>query len=171
MENRQLLEKIYGKNIVNMLQKKYFEIVENPDFVVEGAGDYCGDRLVFRVRLIEKRIEIEYESYSCAIVEASMFLMFDMLKEKSVIEQRTVCENILSKIEEGDVSIFTDIFNIQEILYRRKDCLILPWKLMNKVIETAIKIEPEFRDQPQIVRGNSLDCEACVSQIILTHQQ
>lgn len=163
MENRQLLEKIYGKNIVNMLQKKYFEIVENPDFVVEGAGDYCGDRLVFRVRLIEKRIEIEYESYSCAIVEASMFLMFDMLKEKSVIEQRTVCENILSKIEEGDVSIFTDIFNIQEILYRRKDCLILPWKLMNKVIETAIKIEPEFRDQPQIVRGNSLDCEACVS--------
>lgn len=57
MENRQLLEKIYGKNIVNMLQKKYFEIVENPDFVVEGAGDYCGDRLVFRVRLIEKRIE------------------------------------------------------------------------------------------------------------------
>lgn len=97
MENRQLLEKIYGKNIVNMLQKKYFEIVENPDFVVEGAGDYCGDRLVFRVRLIEKRIEIEYESYSCAIVEASMFLMFDMLKEKSVIEQRTVCENILSK--------------------------------------------------------------------------
>lgn len=53
MENRQLLEKIYGKNIVNMLQKKYFEIVENPDFVVEGAGDYCGDRLVFRVRLIE----------------------------------------------------------------------------------------------------------------------
>ena len=163
MENRQLLEKIYGKNIVNMLQKKYFEIVENPDFVVEGAGDYCGDRLVFRVRLIKKRIEIEYESYSCAIVEASMFLMFDMLKEKSVIEQRTVCENILSKIEEGDVSIFTDIFNIQEILYRRKDCLILPWKLMNKVIETAIKIEPEFRDQPQIVRGNSLDCEACVS--------
>lgn len=50
MENRQLLEKIYGKNIVNMLQKKYFEIVENPDFVVEGAGDYCGDRLVFRVQ-------------------------------------------------------------------------------------------------------------------------
>lgn len=37
MENRQLLEKIYGKNIVNMLQKKYFEIVENPDFVVEGC--------------------------------------------------------------------------------------------------------------------------------------
>lgn len=71
MENRQLLEKIYGKNIVNMLQKKYFEIVENPDFVVEGAGDYCGDRLVFRVRLIEKRIEIEYESYSCAILYKS----------------------------------------------------------------------------------------------------
>ena len=80
MENRQLLEKIYGKNIVNMLQKKYFEIVENPDFVVEGAGDYCGDRLVFRVRLQVRNISgrQEYARYVLitAIIQVERQLVY-----------------------------------------------------------------------------------------------
>lgn len=74
MENRQLLEKIYGKNIVNMLQKKYFEIVENPDFVVEGAGDYCGDRLVFRVRLIEKESKLNMKVTLVQLLKPLCFL-------------------------------------------------------------------------------------------------
>ena len=163
MKKLDVIKTIYGNELGENNYFENYSIVEAPDFIIEGAGDYCGDKLDFRIRVIKNNIEIEPISSACVITEKSLSIMLAELKEKSLQEQLEYCKYMIDFIEnENDFSV-TCLKSLNSLAKHRKDCIILPWKLMEKSLETAIHMKPELSSQPQIIRGNSLDCEACVS--------
>ena len=104
----------------------------------------CGDEM--EISLIvknDKVIDMGYQCKSCIYCQASVSLLSQNIKEKSLDEVKdfiNICENIFenSKIilEKKWIS-FKEIFDKKNI--SRKECLLLPIRTIEKALDDQIK--------------------------------
>ena len=99
----------------------------------------CGD--VMEISLLvkdNKVIDMGYQCKSCVYCQASVSLLSQNIKEKSLDEVKdfiNICENIFENtkiILEKKWSSFKEIFDKKNI--SRKECLLLPIRTINKAL-------------------------------------
>ena len=99
----------------------------------------CGD--VMEISLLvkdNKVVDMGYQCKSCVYCQASVSLLSQNIKEKSLDEVKdfiNICENIFENtkiILEKKWSSFKEIFDKKNI--SRKECLLLPIRTINKAL-------------------------------------
>ena len=100
----------------------------------------CGDEM--EIRLIVKNnkvVDMGYQCKSCVYCQASVSLLSQNIKDKSLDEIREfidICENIFENtktiLEKKWIS-FKELFDRKNI--SRKECLLLPLRTVNKALD------------------------------------
>ena len=100
----------------------------------------CGDEM--EIRLIIKNnkvVDMGYQCKSCVYCQASVSLLSQNIKDKSLDESREfidICENIFENtktiLEKKWIS-FKELFDKKNI--SRKECLLLPLRTVNKALD------------------------------------
>ena len=100
----------------------------------------CGDEM--EIRLIVKNnkvVDMGYQCKSCVYCQASVSLLSQNIKDKSLDEIREfidICENIFENtktiLEKKWIS-FKELFDKKNI--SRKECLLLPLRTINKALD------------------------------------
>ena len=100
----------------------------------------CGDEM--EIRLIIKNnkvVDMGYQCKSCVYCQASVSLLSQNIKDKSLDEIREfidICENIFENtktiLEKKWIS-FKELFDKKNI--SRKECLLLPLRTVNKALD------------------------------------
>ena len=100
----------------------------------------CGDEM--EIRLIVKNnkvVDMGYQCKSCVYCQASVSLLSQNIKDKSLDEIREfidICENIFENtktiLEKKWIS-FRELFDKKNI--SRKECLLLPLRTVNKALD------------------------------------
>ncbi len=124
-----------------------FHVMENANRVVDGYNPLCGDRLTLYLSIDDNDLIIDasFQGEGCAISTASVSLMTEMIKGKTVEQAEQLFEqfhNITTshddeiKLEElGKLAVLA---GVREYPSRVK-CATLPWHTMNAAVknETA----------------------------------
>ena len=104
----------------------------------------CGDEMEISLLVKNNKIiDMGYQCKSCVYCQASVSLLSQNIKEKSLDEVKdfiNICENIFENtkiiLEKKWIS-FKEIFNKKNI--SRKECLLLPIRTIEKALDDQIK--------------------------------
>ena len=104
----------------------------------------CGDEMEISLLVKNNKvIDMGYQCKSCVYCQASVSLLSQNIKEKSLDEVKdfiNICENIFENtkiiLEKKWIS-FKEIFDKKNI--SRKDCLLLPIRTIEKALDDQIK--------------------------------
>ena len=100
----------------------------------------CGDEMEISLLVIDNKIiDMGYQCKSCVYCQASVSLLSQNIKNKSLDEIREfidICENIFENtktiLEKKWIS-FKELFDRKNI--SRKECLLLPLRTVNKALD------------------------------------
>ena len=101
----------------------------------------CGDEM--EISLIVKNnkvVDIGYQCKSCVYCQASVSLLSQNIKDKTLEEVKDfikICENIFENskiILEKKWASFKELFNKKNI--SRKECILLPFKTLSKTLKS-----------------------------------
>lgn len=100
------MNSIYSEMILEHNKSKHNKrTLEDAHFVERGHNPNCGDDLTLQVKLKEGRIEeAAYLGSGCAISQASMSIMIDMVKGLPVEEAKEKADLFLSMIHGHDLT-------------------------------------------------------------------
>ena len=115
------------------------KVLENHTHKSKNKNPMCGD--VMEISLLvkdNKVVDMGYQCKSCVYCQASVSLLSQNIKEKSLDEVKdfiNICENIFENtkiiLEKKWIS-FKEIFDKKNI--SRKECLLLPIRTVNKAL-------------------------------------
>lgn len=120
-----------------------FRVIENANRVVDGYNPLCGDRLTLYLSIDDNGViqDASFQGEGCAISTASVSLMTEMIKGKSVQDAEQLFEqfhNITTshddeiKLEElGKLAVLAGVRDYPS----RVKCATLPWHTMNAAIK------------------------------------
>mgnify|MGYP001471558247 FL=1 len=104
----------------------------------------CGDEMEISLLVKNNKIiDMGYQCKSCVYCQASVSLLSQNIKEKSLDEVKdfiNICENIFENtkiILEKKWLIFKELFDKKNI--SRKECLLLPIRTIEKALDDQIK--------------------------------
>ena len=104
----------------------------------------CGDEMEISLLVKNNKIiDMGYQCKSCVYCQASVSLLSQNIKEKSLDEVKdfiNICENIFENtkiILEKKWICFKEIFDKKNI--SRKECLLLPIRTIEKALDDQIK--------------------------------
>jgi len=116
------------------------KILEKHTHKSKNKNPLCGDEM--EIRLIIKNnkvVDMGYQCKSCVYCQASVSLLSQNIKDKSLDEIREfidICENIFENtktiLEKKWIS-FKELFDRKNI--SRKECLLLPLRTVNKALD------------------------------------
>ena len=120
-----------------------FRVMENANRVVDGYNPLCGDRLTLYLSIDDHGViqDASFQGEGCAISTASVSLMTEMIKGKTVQDAEQLFEqfhNITTshddeiKLEElGKLAVLAGVRDYPS----RVKCATLPWHTMNAAIK------------------------------------
>ena len=116
------------------------KILDKHTHISKNKNPICGDEM--EIRLIvrnNKIVDMGYQCKSCVYCQASVSLLSQNIKDKSLDEIREfidICENIFENtktiLEKKWIS-FKELFDKKNI--SRKECLLLPLRTVNKALD------------------------------------
>ena len=116
------------------------KILDKHTHISKNKNPLCGDEM--EIRLIIKNnkvVDMGYQCKSCVYCQASVSLLSQNIKDKSLDEIRefiNICENIFENtktiLEKKWIS-FKELFDRKNI--SRKECLLLPLRTVNKALD------------------------------------
>ncbi|MFI3258112.1 MAG: SUF system NifU family Fe-S cluster assembly protein [Spirochaetales bacterium] len=139
------LDSIYTQLITeNSRSPRHRKIVNRPTFCKEGCNPNCGDDITLSVRIDNDILEdIGFEGNGCAISQASVTMMIDLLKGKPVSEAKKMIDLFLAmitgeKISEEDMDSLEDAQALAGIanMPARVKCAVLAWRTLLEGIES-----------------------------------
>lgn len=128
--------------------KKNNREIENPDYVERGHNPNCGDDLTLLLKEQDGIIEdASFIGYGCAISQASMSIMIDLVKGRSIIDSKRIVDIFLSMIrgediKEEDLYLLEDAFIFESLkdVPARIKCATLGWHCLNVIIEKKVEL-------------------------------
>lgn len=119
----------------------------HPDFAERGHNPNCGDDLILQVRVSEDVItEAAFIGSGCAISQASMSIMIDLVTNKSVHQAQSLVADYLNMIRgellsEASLEALEDaqVFSNLSKMPARVKCGTLGWHCMGVVLEKIPK--------------------------------
>ncbi len=122
-----------------------FRVMENPDREVEGFNPLCGDKLTLFLKIKDGIIEdASFQGSGCAISTASVSLMTEIIKGKTVEEAEELFE-LFHKMttEDGEVDLdaigkLAVLAGVREYPARVK-CATLSWHTLDAALKNKEK--------------------------------
>lgn len=119
--------------------------LESPSIVMPGKNPSCGDEIELELKVSNGRIEdASYTGIGCAISQASVSIMIDLVRGKTLDEAQELCRIFLNMIrhtpltedEKNKLEEAIALMNVSNMPARVK-CATMPWH----TLENAIKAE------------------------------
>ena len=118
---------------------KNHKLLKNYDHILKQKNSFCGDEIVISIKIKNKKVlKIGYSCKSCIYTEASASMLSGYLKNKSfgeiqdiVLELNKFCMKQTKKLPKK-LSTLSKIINNENL--SRKDCLLLPFNAIKKMI-------------------------------------
>jgi len=128
-----------------------FRVIEDADRTVEGFNPLCGDRLTLYIKLDgDKIVDASFQGSGCAISTASVSLMTEIIKGKTIDEAEELFEKFheMTTGKDEDVQLETMgklavLAGVREYPARVK-CATLAWHTLDAALknqETSISTE------------------------------
>jgi nitrogen fixation NifU-like protein len=135
---------LYEQVILDHNKKpRNFEVMEQPDYKVEGFNPLCGDQFTIYIKVDGGMIsEVSFQGTGCAISKSSASVMTTLLKGKSIENAKSLFEQFHEMITSGVDTPLDDqalgklrVFSgIREYPMRAK-CATLAWHAMMSALD------------------------------------
>jgi|TARA_Y100001970_G_C14243809_1_gene866605 nitrogen fixation NifU-like protein len=116
------------------------KIIENFTHLAKRKNPICGDEIQISLKVVNNKIlDFGYQSKSCIYCQASASLLSKNIKNKKINIIRELIKNIDTFFIYNSHQLlkkwpkFKFLFNKKNI--SRKDCLLLPFKTLNKALK------------------------------------
>lgn len=122
-------------------------VLEEASHIERGHNPSCGDDLTLQVRLQDgKVVDAAFLGTGCAISQASMSIMIDLIKGKTIEEAKELAENYLNMIrgttlteEQMDKLEDAQVFSSLSKMPARVKCGTLGWHCLDVILEKSSK--------------------------------
>ncbi len=123
-----------------------FRVMENPDREVEGFNPLCGDKLTLFLKIKDGIIEdASFQGSGCAISTASVSLMTEIIKGKTIEEAEEIFEMFhkMTTGEDGEIDLdaigkLAVLAGVREYPARVK-CATLAWHTLDAALKNKEK--------------------------------
>ena len=115
--------------------------VHHPTATQQGVNPSCGDEIELELRCANGIVEdIAFTGEGCAISMASVAMMADLVRGKTVEEANRLLHLFLHMITEGKtegIDALEDAVALQGVakMPARVKCAVLPWRTMEKALD------------------------------------
>ena len=114
-------------------------ILKNYTFATKYKSTMCGDELKIYLKVHKEKItKLSYQSKSCVYCEASASLLSRYARNKSINDIKKLINNMENYYEKGNLSLKKNISYFKKLFKEknlsRKECLMLPFKTLKKII-------------------------------------
>ncbi len=123
-----------------------FRVMENPDREVEGFNPLCGDKLTLFLKIKDGMIEdASFQGSGCAISTASVSLMTEIIKGKTIEEAEEIFEMFHKMTTGKDGEIDLDAIGKLAVLAgvreypARVKCATLAWHTLDAALKNKEK--------------------------------
>ena len=119
---------------------KNHKLLKDYDYVLRQKNTFCGDEITISIKAKSKKVyKIGYSCKSCIYTQASASLLSEFFKNKSfkeindiILELNKFCKKQTPKLPKR-LSALNKIINGNNLA--RKDCLLLPFITVKKMIK------------------------------------
>ena len=139
MSNRSLYNQILTEHNVSPLYKGK---LDHPTVSKDGINPTCGDEISLDLVLDGERIvDGAFHGYGCAISQASVDIMLDMVIGKTKSEAEALAELFFKMIQgsatEDDLETLEEASALQDIAHMpaRVKCAVLGWHTMKEALQ------------------------------------
>ena len=120
---------------------KNHKLLKDYDYVLRQKNTFCGDEITISIKAKSKKVyKIGYKCKSCIYTQASASLLSEFFKNKSfkeiddiILELNKFCKKQTSKLPKK-LSVLNKIINEKNLA--RKDCLLLPFITVKKMLKS-----------------------------------
>ena len=120
---------------------KNHKLLKDYDYVLRQKNTFCGDEITISITAKSKKVyKIGYICKSCIYTQASASLLSEFFKNKSfkeindiILELNKFCKKQTSKLPKK-LSVLNKIINEKNLA--RKDCLLLPFITVKKMLKS-----------------------------------
>ena len=115
-------------------------ILKNYTFATKYKSAMCGDELKIYLKVHKEKInKLSYQSKSCVYCEASASLLSRYVRNKSINDIKKLISNMENYYEKSNLSLKKNISYFKKLFKEknlsRKECLMLPFKTLKKIIQ------------------------------------
>ena len=115
-------------------------ILKNYTFSTKYKSAMCGDELKIYLKVHKEKItKLSYQSKSCVYCEASASLLSRYVRNKSINDIKKLINNMENYYEKSNLSLKKNISYFKKLFKEknlsRKECLMLPFKTLKKIIQ------------------------------------
>ena len=139
MENNGFYNEILTDHNMHPVHK---ERLADANMVLEGVNPSCGDDIVLQLKVENGRIaDGSFEGDGCAVSQASVDIMLDMIIGKTVEEAEVLSKKFMSMIKgaasERDIEDLEEAGALKDIAHMpaRVKCAVLGWHTMDEMLE------------------------------------
>lgn len=141
-----MLESLYSQVIrEHNLSKENKHPLPEPAFMVSGSNPSCGDEVELFLRVADGLIQdASYTGNGCAISQASISMMIDLVRGKTLREAEKLTQTFLRMIRretltEREKDALEDAVALEGIsaMPARVKCATMPWHTLEKAIARA----------------------------------
>ena len=119
---------------------KNHKLLKDYDYVLRQKNTFCGDEITISIKAKSNKVyKIGYKCKSCIYTQASASLLSEFFKNKSfkeindiILELNKFCKKQTTKLPKK-LSVLNKIINEKNLA--RKDCLLLPFITVKKMIK------------------------------------
>ncbi|MCH3908340.1 MAG: SUF system NifU family Fe-S cluster assembly protein [Sphaerochaeta sp.] len=121
--------------------------LEQPTVEVPGRNPSCGDDIQLFVKMKDGVIDdASYTGSGCAISQASVSIMIDLVRGKTIKEAKELCDLFLKMIRTGDLSTeeqkkMDDAMALSNVstMPARVKCATMPWHTLQAALDAVEK--------------------------------
>ena len=115
-------------------------ILKNYTFATKYKSAMCGDELKIYLKVHKEKItKLSYQSKSSVYSEASVSLLSRYVCNKSINDIKKLINNMENYYEKSNLSLKKNISYFKKLFKEknlsRKECLMLPFKTLKKIIQ------------------------------------
>jgi len=115
-------------------------ILKDYTFATKHKSTMCGDEIKIYLKVSKEKItKLSYQSKSCVYCEASASLLSRYVRNKSISDIRKLINSMENYYEKSNLSLKKNISYFLKLFKEknlsRKECLMLPFKTLKRIIQ------------------------------------
>ncbi len=138
MDTKELYREILNEHNINPSHK---EDMDSPTICLNGVNPSCGDDITLKIKLQDDKItDASFVGSGCAISQASVDMMIDLILGKSKEEALKLIENfnlmIKGSVTEEQLESLDEAASLQDISHMpaRVKCALLGWRTLKDML-------------------------------------
>lgn len=120
-----------------------FRKIDNTELVATVNNPTCGDEVTIYIKHKDDVItDASFQAQACAICKSSASVLTEYVKNRRLTEMKELSKSFLQFVEDWRTSHIDASFHLFSALKEfptRKNCLLLPWRALNKLLEPGAK--------------------------------